>query len=187
MMNLSPAFSSPFGFVAHEVVAQIFVPQRAMRARTDSSSRVHSRFGVAAGNAAAAFNSAAMKTMPSGLRSLCAASSVLSYPGAKTKPEPASRTPLAKMSSSGVTLSRRNASPKVSLFCVSVPVLPAQSKSTPTNSSIEIELFRIACLFRQLAHAHRHRHQQHCGHCDADGAHRRRRPRICHGVRRPRV
>jgi hypothetical protein len=63
MMNLSPGFSIPFGFFTQVVVAQIFVPQREMRARSDPSSRVHWPLGEAAANAAVDVDSPTMKTM----------------------------------------------------------------------------------------------------------------------------
>ena len=47
----------------------------------------------------------------------------------------------------GGDFSRQNGSPRVSLFCVSVPVLSAQSTSTPANSSIATSLLTIACFF----------------------------------------
>jgi hypothetical protein len=61
MMNLSPGFSMPFGFFTQVVVAQIFVPQREMRARSDPSSRVHWPLGEAAANAAVDVDSPTMK------------------------------------------------------------------------------------------------------------------------------
>jgi hypothetical protein len=63
MMNLSPGFSMPFGFFTQVVVAQIFAPQREMRARSDPSSRVHRPLGEAAANAAVDVDSPAIKTM----------------------------------------------------------------------------------------------------------------------------
>jgi hypothetical protein len=61
MMNLSPAFSTLFGFFAHKVMAQTFVPQRAIRVRTDPSSRAHSPFGVADAKAETDIEKPAMK------------------------------------------------------------------------------------------------------------------------------
>ena len=52
-----------------------------------------------------------------------------------------------RMISSGVIVSRQNGWPSVSLFWVRVPVLSAQSTSTPANSSIATSLLTIACFF----------------------------------------
>ena len=43
----------------------------------------------------------------------------------------------ARIASPGLVPSTRNGSPRVSLFCVNVPVLSEQSTSMPANSSIE--------------------------------------------------
>ena len=51
----------------------------------------------------------------------------------------------SRITVAGVTPSTANGAPKVSEFCVSVPVLSAHSTSTPASSSMATSRLTIAC------------------------------------------